>query len=102
MCSLRDAATDFDKHNVRVFGVSLDDVQTIAAFAKAQHLEFPLLSDPDGGVATKYGVMMVGRPFSKRASFVIDDQGVVRHVDLEVDALNHGRKLIELLAKLRG
>ena len=72
-----------------------------AAFAKKQKLNFKLLSDPDGSAALKYGVMMKGRPFAKRRTFVIDEKGVLRHIDDEVDVRNHGSDLAELIAKLR-
>jgi peroxiredoxin Q/BCP len=87
---------------VQVYGISLDDVAAIAEFAKAQHLAFPLLSDPDGSVARKYGVLMEGRPMSKRVTFVIDDQGVLRHVDEKVDVNAHGKDLVALIGRLRG
>ena len=45
MCSLRDAGEDFENYGVKVYGLSLDDVQSQAAFHKAQELNFALLSD---------------------------------------------------------
>ena len=102
MCSLRDAATDLDQLGVRVYGVSLDDVAALAAFAEAQELTFPLLSDPDGSVARKYGALMAGRPFARRVTFVIDGAGVLRHVDEEVDVTKHGADLAALIEKLKG
>jgi thioredoxin-dependent peroxiredoxin len=101
VCSLRDAATDFAGLHVRVYGVSLDDVQTIAAFVKAQKLAFPLLSDADGSVARKFGVLMDGRPFARRVTFVIDDRGILRLVDDKVDVTNHGRDLVARIRELR-
>ncbi len=102
MCSLRDAANQFAEKNVLAFGISLDDVASIAAFAKDQKLVFPLLSDPDGSVAQKYGVLMEGKPYAKRITFVIDDKGVLRLVDEKVDVTNHGTDLLAAIAKLRG
>lgn len=102
MCSLRDAATDLAGAKIRVYGLSLDDVQSVAAFAAAQHLEFPLLSDPDGSVAAKYGVLMADRPFARRVTVVLDAEGVVRLVDDKVDVANHGRDVVALVQRLRG
>ncbi|MGE3174824.1 MAG: peroxiredoxin [Planctomycetota bacterium] len=101
MCSLRDAAKDFEAVGARVYGISLDDVQSVAAFVKAQELSFPLLSDPDGSVARKFGVLMEGRPFARRVTFVIDGQGTVRLVDEDVDVTNHGSQLVERIRALR-
>ena len=85
-----------------MYGASLDDVAALAAFAKAQELEYGLLSDPDGSAARKYGVLRSGRPFASRRTFVIDDKGVLRHIDEKVDVRNHGSDLTELIRKLQG
>ena len=80
---------------MKVFGASLDDVKSQAAFHSAQKLNFPLLSDPDGSLATKYGVLPSGARFAARKTFVIDREGVLRHVDDKVDVLKHGAALAE-------
>lgn len=102
MCALRDAAPDFEKHGVTVYGVSLDDVQAQAKFKKAHDLDFHLLSDPDGSTAAKYGVLMQGRPYARRVTFVIDDKGVVRHITEKVDIAGHGEQVLQVIAELRG
>lgn len=86
---------------VDVYGVSLDDVADLAAFAEAQSLELRLLSDPDGSAAAKYGVLHPDRPFANRVTFVLDERGVLRHVDREVKVDTHGDDLIEVLDGLR-
>ena len=87
---------------MQVFGISLDDVASQAAFAKAQELEYPLLSDPDGSVAAKYGVLMKRRSYARRVTFIIDAQGVIRAIDAKVDVNQHGENLVELIGELRG
>ncbi len=94
MCSLRDAAEGFEVMGVDVYGVSLDDVQDMKAFAEAQKLNFKLLSDPDGGVARKYGVLAKGARWAGRVTFLIDDEGVLRHVDDGVQVKSHGEDLL--------
>lgn len=101
MCALRDAAPNFKKHGVTVYGISLDDVAAQAKFKNAQKLNFHLLSDPDGSVAAKYGVLMEGRPYAKRVTFIIDEKGVVRHITPKVNISEHGSQVLELIAKLR-
>ncbi len=104
MCSLRDAAEELLGMGVSVYAISLDDVSDLAAFADAQALNFQLLSDPDGSAATKLGVLMADRPFAKRVTFVLDEKGVVRNVDQNVDSsiATHGADLAALIKKLRG
>lgn len=77
-----------------VYGISTDDVASQRAFVEAQKLQYKLLSDPDGSVATKYGVLMDGRPFAKRVTFVLDDQGILRHIVDKVDVASHGEDLL--------
>jgi peroxiredoxin len=51
-------------------------------------LPFPLLADPGGEVAKKYGVMMEDKPLAKRVTFVIDKDGVVQKVIEGKDAID--------------
>lgn len=84
-----------------MYGASLDDVAAQAAFAKAQKLAFPLLSDPDGSAAAKYDVLHPRGGMTKRVTFVIDDQGVLRLIDTEVDVASHGGDLVERIRALQ-
>ncbi len=86
--------------NAELYGLSTDDVVSQAKFVKAQELNFPLLSDPDGSFARKYGVLWRGS-LTRRVTFVIDPKGVLRAIDTEVDVKRHGRDLVELLRKLQ-
>ncbi len=98
MCSLRDAAKDLDALGVQILGASLDDVQTQKKFATDQKLDYPLLSDPDGSVAAKYGVLAGGGRFAARVTFVIDPRGTVRAVEKDVSVASHGP---DLAARIR-
>lgn len=69
------------------------------AFAKAEELNFALLSDADGSVADKYAVRK-GR-FTARRTFVIDQRGVLRAIDEKVDVRNHGAALAKLIRELK-
>ena len=80
----------------------MDSVADQARFTKAQELNFPLLSDPDGSAVAKYRVRMEDRPLAARVTFVIDERGVVRHVDREVKVDSHGTDLAGLIRRLRG
>ena len=47
----------------------------------------PLLADEDKEVARAYGV--VGRPMVRRAIFVIDEEGIVRHRKVTLAGLSY-------------
>ncbi len=100
MCSLRDAAGEFERLEADLFAVSLDDVQSLREFAEAQSLGFTLLSDPDGSVARKFGVLSE-RGWAERVTFVAAPNGELRHIERKVDVGKHGADLAELLRKLR-
>ncbi len=101
MCSLRDNLADLGGLDARVYGISIDDVVSQRAFREAQKLTFPLLSDPDGSVARKYEVLPADARFTQRVTFVIDPQGVLRHIDRAVGVSTHGRDVAERLRSLR-
>ncbi len=75
-------------------------MKTQAQFAKDQKLNFPLLSDPDGSAADKYGVNQ-GR-YAARVTFVIDPKGVLRLVDDKVDVMKHGGDLVDAIYRMQG
>ena len=60
-----------------------------------------MLSDPDGSVATKYGVLDPSGKYAQRVTFVLDDQGVLRKVIDDVNVKTHGEDLAVLLEELR-
>jgi peroxiredoxin len=92
MCTFRDSASELGKSNARVLGVSVDTFFALKAWADSQKLEFPLLSDFNKSVIRHYGVVnpdMIGlKDIAKRAVFVIDRSGVVRHREILDDARN--------------
>ena len=76
-------------------------MKELAQFAEKQKLPFALLSDPDGSVATKYGVLDPAGKHAQRVTFVIDDQGVLRKVLDKVEVKTHGEDLAVLVEELR-
>ena len=101
VCSMRDALADLNTIGADIYGISLDSVQEQAQFVEKQQLNFPLLSDPDASVATKYGVLDVSAQYTKRVTFVIDDQGILRKIVDPVDVKTHGEDLAVLLEELK-
>ena len=92
MCTFRDSVADLNKTNAQVLGVSTDTFFALKAWGDSQKLNFPLLSDYNKDVIRKYGVVnpdMIGlKDIAKRAVFVIDRDGVVRHREVLDDARN--------------
>ena len=92
MCTFKDSMAQLGKANAQVFSVSVDTFFTLKAFQDQQKLNFPLLSDFNKTVIRDYGVFnedMIGlKGIAKRAVFVIDKDGVVRHREVLDDARN--------------
>jgi glutaredoxin-dependent peroxiredoxin len=92
LCTFRDAIAQFNAVKAQVYGISVDTFFALKAFADQQHLSFPLLSDFNKQVIRDYGVFnddMIGlKGIAKRAVFVIDKDGVVRHREVLDDARN--------------
>jgi peroxiredoxin len=80
VCAIRDRKADFVNDDVQVLSVSTDSVHVTKAFAAAQDIEYPLLSDfwPHGAVAQQYGAFDEKVGVAHRATFVIDRDGIVR------------------------
>ncbi|HZP62413.1 MAG TPA: redoxin domain-containing protein [Terriglobales bacterium] len=70
---------EFQKYGAELLGISVDGAWCHAAFAKHQHLHFPLLSDfePKGAVAKQYGAYRDKDGFAERALFVLDEEGKI-------------------------
>ncbi len=59
-----------------------------------------MLSDESGDVAKVYGVSALGGMYSKRWTFYIDREGVIRHIDKDVDVETAGQDIARQLAEL--
>ena len=79
-CSFRDGYEQFEKSEAEVIGVSSDSVRSHQRFAQRHGLPFTLLSDEGGEVRKLYGVPNTLGLFPGRVTYVIDEEGVVRHV----------------------
>ena len=92
LCTFQDALAQLNDVNAAVYGISVDTFFTLKAFHDQQKLSFPLLSDFNKQVIRDYGVFnedMIGlKGIAKRAVFVLDKDGVVRHREVLEDARN--------------
>jgi len=108
MCTFRDSLARLNQANAQVYGISVDTFFTLKAFHDHEHLTFPLLSDFNKQTIRDYGVFnedMIGlKGIAKRAVFVLDKDGVVRHREVLDDARNEPdyEKVLGALASLAG
>jgi peroxiredoxin Q/BCP len=105
-CGIRDHAADYEAANAVVLGVSPDPVKKVKKFHDKFDMNFTLLADEDHAVAEAYGVWaeksMYGRTYwgNLRATFVIDEEGVVRHVIPKASPKTHDDEVLAALSDL--
>lgn len=100
-CAFRDHFTAFTDVGAEVIGISSDSEASHKAFAEKHRLPFRLLSDPDGKTRNAFGVPSTFGLFPGRVTFVIDKQGVIRHVfNSQMNPTKHVDEALEVLAKL--
>ena len=103
-CGVRDRAPDYAAAGAVVLGVSPDPVAKVKRFHDKFTLGFTLLADADHAAADAYGVWaeksMYGRTYwgNLRATFVIDEEGVVRHVIPKASPKTHDDEVLAALA----
>jgi peroxiredoxin Q/BCP len=79
-CAFRDSHDVFVESGAQVIGVSSQSVDSHSEFAILNKLPFVLLSDEDGKVRELYGASSTLGLLPGRVTYVIDKQGIVRHV----------------------
>ncbi|MGZ8250842.1 MAG: peroxiredoxin [Methylophilaceae bacterium] len=101
-----DLENEFIKHNTIIIGVSKDDCMSHAAFRDKHGLAVNLLSDEDGKVCEKYKVWQekekdgIKKMGIMRSTFVIDTDGILRHMQYGVVAKGHAAEILTLIKTL--
>jgi peroxiredoxin len=102
--------SQFPTKTTAVLGVSADTIQSHKQFVTNEHLNFPLLADPQKQTIAAYGVLG-NNGYAQRVTFVIGPDGLIRHIDRTVNAefsrangtltTRHGQNLALLLSDWR-
>ena len=103
-----DHQDQFVKHDCVVLGVSPDDCLTHADFRDRHGVTISLLSDPEGEVCRKYGVLQeketeggARRRCLVRSTFIIDKKCVIRHAAYDVNPRGHAAEVFDVVRRLR-
>ena len=103
---MRDNLKKYKASGARVLGVSPDPVAKVKKFHDAEKLNFTLLADEDHAVCGLYGTWaeksMYGKTYwgATRTTFIIDADGVVRHVIAKASPKTHDQEVLAALAEL--
>lgn len=103
-CEFRDLAKEFAKGGAAVVGLSKDLPKSQKKWEEKYELTFPLLSDPEATVMTKYGAWGEKNMYGKkvmgaiRSTFLISPEGMVVKAWRKVKVTGH---VDEVLAALK-
>lgn len=102
-CEFRDDHIKFDKVGAEVVGVSIDNTDSHAAFAKKYSLPFPLLADTGGKISDQYGSFFSLGPikYAKRHTFIIDPEGRIAKIYRSVKPATHSDDVLLALKELQ-
>jgi peroxiredoxin len=72
----------FEGADTQVFGISTDNTPSQKRFAEDLKISFPMLSDfATRKVSTDYGLLVPERGIASRATFVVDKDGRIQHIE---------------------
>ena len=100
-CDLRDNFERFKANNYELLGVSADSAKAQAKFIEKYELPFPLLADEDKSVIQAFGVWgpkkFMGKEYDgiHRTTFVIDENGTIEEVILDVKTKDHAAQILK-------
>ncbi|VTQ05020.1 thioredoxin-dependent thiol peroxidase [Sphingobacterium daejeonense] len=104
-CNFRDNYQSLLKDGYEVIGVSIDSEQSHQKFISKFELPFTLLSDEDKKIVEDYGVWVEKNMYGKkymgtaRTTFIIDENGIIKHIIKKVDNKNASQQIRDLMAK---
>jgi thioredoxin-dependent peroxiredoxin len=101
-CSFRDSYEVFHDAGAEVIGISTDSVESHERFAARFRLPFTLLSDKGGLVRQRYRVPKTLGLFPGRSTYLIDQEGIVRHIfSSQFLPAKHVTEALSVLKRLR-
>lgn len=101
VCAFRDAYEDFVEAGAAVIGISGDSAARHQVFASNHRLPFVLVSDSDGPARRAFGVPKSLGVLPGRVTYVIDKEGIVRHVfRSQFAADRHVKEALEVVRSL--
>jgi len=93
LCQMRDNYSMYEKLNAQIVAISVDSPFTLKKFKEENNLNFPVLSDFNKSVSQAYGAFyeefVLGlKGVSKRAAFLIDENGKIQYQEILENAGN--------------
>jgi len=100
-CAFRDSHEVFKEVGAAVIGISGDSPESHRQFASKYSLPFTLVSDAGNKVRQQYGVPSTLWVLPGRVTYVIDKEGIVRHIfDSQLNFAAHVDEALKTLRQL--
>lgn len=101
-CEFRDKYEVYTDLGAEVIGVSSDSVESHQEFADKHNLPFILLSDNKNKVRKLYGVSSTFGVIPGRVTYIIDKNGIVKHIfSSQFQPKKHIKESLEALKELK-
>ena len=95
-----EAGKKLRQFDVVYFTASVDDAEKNKKFAESVGADYPILSDPDGKTARKYGVTDAVKKWASRWTFFIGKDGKILYIDKDVKPASHADDVAKKLEEL--
>jgi len=100
-CKFRDEYEVFSDLGTEVIGISGDSGKSHKSFAENHRLPYQLLSDKGNAVRKAYGIPNTFFLIPGRVTFVIDREGIIRHIfNDQFNSERHIDEALEVLKKM--
>lgn len=86
-CDYRDRGEQLDALDAEVVGISPQGIESHEKFIADNDLNVPLVADEGLEVAEAYGIKL--GPSLRRAVFIVDPEGTIRHRDVKLLGLSY-------------
>jgi peroxiredoxin Q/BCP len=99
-CNLRDNYLRLQSKGFEIIGISVDSQKSHQKFIEKNKLPYPLISDTEKEIVTKFGVWgekkFMGRTYlgTKRVTFVLDENGIIERIFDKVDTKKHAEQIL--------
>lgn len=92
----RDLVPEFTARGVKIVGVTGSSAAEVKEFARANNLNFDVVSDPQRKTCDEWGALRGDN--IARMTFVLNDKGSVSHIFPRVDVFKHPAEILNLFA----
>ena len=100
-CDFRDSHPEFEKLDIKIFGVSKDSVKRHDNFKAKHGFPFALISDESGEICEAYGVWVLKKLYGReymgieRTTFLVDKNGKINHIWRKVKVKGHVEEVLK-------